>query len=203
MKTAGRGRIRLPLVRPPCAVDRPLSADPDCQALRVGTVTHEVIAELCRLRDRDGADLLEEAWSLAGQAVVRAGLGRGARAGRLAAAGAAAVYVQRFMPPAPWRWLGSEIDLGEHGRVDLAWEAEVVLFDEIKTGDAAAVRQGEGPTARQVDRYTRAGAARYGVRFAGVRLIYPAIANRSRLVLPDGRAVPLGETAYRLGRKTQ
>lgn len=197
--------MRHPAPPPPSCVrsrvtDAPTRFEPDPVAALVGSAIHRVIGELAPLAHVPLETLIETAWVLAGAAVADVRLGRRARAARLTIAGAAAVYVERFLPPASWRSLGTELELGEGRRGDLGWARGWVLIDELKSADAVTAPRGNGPTLRQVVDYARLGRQRYGERFIGVRLIFLGAPNRSRLVTPDGLNVALADTPYSFGR---
>ncbi len=198
MRGAGVARIRhpQPLLAPSPAWD---AGDPGRYAPAVGRAAHRVIGELAARRDLTAAELVELAWERAADAVAEAELGRRSRAARLTVAGAAAVYLRRFLPPPGWQFLGAELRFESGARADLGWEADRVLLDELKLVSARGVPLGEGPTARQAAAYAEAGRARYGARFAGVRLLFLGAPGRSRLVLPGGRELPLADTAYEFG----
>lgn len=81
-------------------------------------------------------------------------------------------YLTAYLPQG-WVLLGGEYDCGPRGRVDVAWQhpdREVVIFDEVKT---SRVRTTTPPPTwlTQTRRYTAAGVARFGLRFAGTRLL--------------------------------
>lgn len=195
MKTEGTIRIRSPRT-----IDQLLPTDPDGYAAIVGQLTHRVIAETVGLRGVTPDDLVEAAWRLAGAATKGGALGRRARAARLTIAGSAAVYIRCFAPSLDWRLLGSELVLGSGLRVDHGWASPSgVLIDELKTADARSLGRSDERASEQVDAYRELAVARWGERFLGIRLIYLCCANRSQLVLPSGRRVPLAETVFQFG----
>lgn len=166
----------------------------------VGVATHQVIGALVARRGEPVEDLLDAAWVLAGQIIGPAPIARRTRAARLAVAGGAGIYVTRFIPPSDCHLVGVELPVGSH-RIDLGWEDDFVLFDEIKTADARAASTSQGPTLRQVQAYAEVGRSTYGARFAGVRLLFLGAASRSVLVRPDGRLIPLADTPFVFGRQ--
>lgn len=168
---------------------RPVTAD---RPTDVGAITHAVAAGLA-----DAARLLtpeqiaERVIAAAGRMVVNKVASR-RRAVWFEAAGHASLYLRCAVPPLPWRLLGAEHPTGA-GPVDLAWEHPDlgVVYDELKTtGHGGVTDPGEEYVA-QAARYAAAGAREHGDRFLGVRLIVLGGLRASRLVLPDGAALPL------------
>lgn len=103
---------------------------------------------------------------------------------------AAAVYFRLFMPAVGWTFDGSELR-GPSARFDLVWRsADGMFVDEVKSGrvatrrDLAAVRE-------QAGRETQAGAAAFGERFLGVRVVSLGAPRTSFFADRDGRCTPL------------
>ena len=166
---------------------------PDYATL-VGTATHRVIAQLLpRVATTPPETLLDEAWEHAGRLLARVPIGRRVRAARLTVSGGTAVYLDCLRLGEGWTLLGSEVRLGDAGIVDLAWRRAdgAVVFDELKTTATRQLPVGDGPTLRQAQRYTEAGARLYGPAFLGTRVLFLSAPYRSWFVLPSGARVDL------------
>lgn len=182
----------------------PAAFDPGtAYAVSLGTITHALVGCLAtECRGLAGAGLGAALWSAAcGLATVER-FGRRARAARMSAAGAAAVYHRYFLPPPEWTLTGCEVDI-EGGRIDLVWELEgsTVIFDELKLAFGRSRPRGVGPTDRQVRRYLAYGHATYGERFGGVRLLLLGAPRHSRLVGPGSQLRLLSDTSLWFGRE--
>lgn len=158
----------------------------------VGALTHAVIATLA---DRDTCPSPTDIMS-----AVSAALGGfapiEARAHRQTIVAGAFAYFRFLLPPAGWRFAGSEVALGS-GRVDLLWRdaAGRVLIDEIKTGSPRALELTR--TRRQVSEYLDCAKHRWPDRLSGLRLLSTGDPARSLFIHPDGRQQPLSATEYR------
>ena len=104
------------------------------------------------------------------------------REARFQAVTAAGVYVHRFMPVGDWALLGVEMRDGR-SRFDLVFQSAdgTVVIDELKLGVG---RAGENYVRKQIDRYVDLGLARWGAKFAGVRMCCVHEPNTSRWVVP-------------------
>jgi hypothetical protein len=173
--------------------------EPDGFAAAVGCATHHVIGTVLRSAAAAPREqLLDLVWDLAATGVMLPSLNRRRRAARIAVAGHAGVYVERFLPASPWTYLGAELALGDGLRADLAFEGPAGVFlDEVKLADARSVETRADSTHRQVTAYAAQAAEMFGSRFLGVRLLYLAAPNRSLLVRRDGGRIPLAESQLR------
>jgi hypothetical protein len=93
------------------------------------------------------------------------------RRGQMLVASMTFTYLREFLPLPPWRLVGVEVDV-DSGRFDLVFANDVgeVFIDELKA------RRGwpgqlDAASFEQMARYEREGAAGYGERFLGVRLV--------------------------------
>jgi len=170
--------------------------EPDGFAATVGSATHRVIASAIERCERGSpSQHFDLVWELAADAVLVPAVSRRRPAARIAVAGHAAIYLERFLPSARWQFLGAEVDLGDGLRADLAFESEDgVIIDELKLADARAVARGRARVEQQVTAYAAHGAELWGSRFLGVRLLYLGAPNRSLAIEPDGRRLPLVES---------
>lgn len=160
----------------------------------VGRVTHRVVQDLVRVaptlsRYQLGEEILERV-----RVQVReAGINRQPQA-RGRAVGMVVRYLTGFAAPAGWSVLGTELTV-DGGRVDVAWAHEDgrVLFDEIKgvRGQSYGLTTGQ---LTQASRHCAAGAARFGDRFVGVRVVMVMNTAHSVLVTPGGSMVPLADS---------
>jgi hypothetical protein len=159
---------------------------------------HRVIAlAAAECHPLGATDLHEVAWELTGRVLAATPITQRTRSARLMIAGHAAVYLRYFIPPASWRFLGAELELGPGARADGAWEsAEGVLVDEVKLAATLARPGGEGPARRQAARYSALAAARWGDRFVGARLVFLGGPRYSLLVGPGDRLRRLVDTPY-------
>jgi len=158
--------------------------------IRVGIAAHRLIAGVLEQGIRPAgplrtAQLLEGARRACGD-LPGGAIGRGLV---LEVASSAACYILLFLPPPPWSFEGSEFPLGG-GKADLVFSNSVSgrwVIDEVKTMLPWAGP--EGSHASQIDRYLRAGAARWGRLFIGVRL---CMVNRptASLIYRAGAAGP-------------
>lgn len=195
MRSDGRLRLNHPAIAVPSS-----DGEGSDFASAVGQSTHVLVAELAARRADSRGDLLDFVWARSASVVTDARLGRRTRAARIAAAAAAAVYVDRFLPTSDWELLGSEFILG-CARADLVWASALgILVDELKTADARTAGRASGRTHAQTDTYRTAATQLFGERFLGVRLIYLAAASHSVLVLPNGGRSPLSDSPYALGQ---
>lgn len=111
--------------------------------------------------------------------VAIAGHGFGSRRARILVASRIGLYLGSYLPPRPWTLRGVEVQVGR-GRVDLCWETPVELspsvpagslvFDELKVTSLAWV-SGDPSFAAQANRYDQDGAAVFGSRLLGTRII--------------------------------
>lgn len=124
------------------------------------------------MRSARGLDLsgqTSKAWESAGRHVRSTpAFGSRDRAGRLAAAGAAAVYLRYFAPPVTWALSGVEVMLGD-GRVDLEWTTNygTVVYDELKLASTPGRHRGNGPARRQAMVYVAHGTEIHGPSLRG------------------------------------
>ena len=172
------------------------SYGPDNFAASVGTATHRVIAQMLEAASSASREELDDLlWELSAAAVQVPSLSRRRRAARIAVAGHAAVYFERFLPAPRWVCLGAEVDLGLGLRADLGFEGVGGVFlDEIKLADSRMALRSAASTGLQVAAYAARGGVLFGSRFLGVRLLYLAAPNRSVLVHADGRRLPLADS---------
>ena len=179
------------------------SGPPEAYAIALGAVAHRLVGLLAtEYRHLTGPALLAELWSAAGRLATTERFGRRARAARMGAAGAAAVYQRYFLPPADWTLIGVEVAI-DGGRLDLAWElpGSTVVFDEVKLAFGRSRAGGNGPTDRQVRRYLAHGDATFGERFGGVRLLRLGAPRTSMLVGPGSRLRRLADTTLWFGQE--
>jgi len=180
----------------------PLAPDPrlDTPWRLVGAATHRAIGRLVEdpAAWSDG-DLDRRASLLAGRLLAEHPEAPLRRQARRQVARDAAAYARWFLPPAGWTLLGSEVPLGDAGRVDVAWrtgDGEVV-YDEVKR---AATADAPSPSwVRQALRYAAHGRGAHGDAFAGVRLILLGAPRSSRLITGHGASQPLPGTALWFG----
>lgn len=101
-----------------------------------------------------------------------------------------------LVPPWGWKFLGSEVAY-EGSRVDLAWSHPDgrVIFDEVKVAGYSKVMS-DPATVDQVRRHLSAGAAAYGERFCGVRLLNLSGPSRSLFFSGPNRPVRLVQTPW-------
>jgi hypothetical protein len=113
-----------------------------------------------------------------------------ARAHRQNIAGAVAVYFRRLLPPAGWRFRGSEMHLGD-GRVDLVWAGpgRRILLDEIKTGHPRQLETSR--TREQIRGYLATARGIWPDRLHGLRLLSTTEPSRSVFIDSDGFIHPL------------
>jgi hypothetical protein len=103
-----------------------------------------------------------------------------------------AIYWRRFLPDrASWTFLdylvpvpGSDLDLVFEHRD--GW----IRSDELKTGGAPALAETEA-LEEQLERQLAGGHEKYGERYRGVRILFPAAPVRSFVMSPDGTRSPL------------
>jgi len=102
-----------------------------------------------------------------------------------------ASYFRLFALDETWTYIGAEIAAGRC-RFDFLFEHEdgQVLADELKAGRVAD-RGGRRLFDEQVARQLKAGAAKWGERFLGVRVLLLAAPRASFLARPDGERQPL------------
>lgn len=156
-------------------------------------ITHPALGDECS--PEVPGDLLQRMYAVA-YAVIDAN----PNATRVLATEAASLanrYLNEFPPAAPWRLLGVEYDTG-NGPVDLAWFNDTtggVFFDEVKTSRVSTGRQMPPKWLDQTNRYTTAGAARFGEAFLGTRLVPLMAADMARLVRHRRPVVRLAPTA--------
>jgi hypothetical protein len=113
-----------------------------------------------------------------------------ARAHRQNIAGAVAVYFRQLLPPAGWKFRGSEMHLGD-GRVDLVWAGpgRRILLDEIKTGHPRQLETSR--TRDQVHGYLATARGIWPDRLHGLRLLSTAEPGRSVFIDAHGFIRPL------------
>ncbi len=98
---------------------------------------------------------------------------------------AAAIYLRFFAPDDDWGFAGAEMTLGRR-RADFVWHRDdQVMIDELKTGTVAG-RLERDSLQRQVADLLKAGVAKYGTHFVGVRAIVLASPRSSYIARPDG-----------------
>lgn len=137
--------------------------------MRVGDRAHEVIAVALRsdLPNSRGQRALTLA-RIAREVFMEHPVKYRPREAFLDAVTAAGVYLHRFRPESPARFLGAEVPL-DRGRADVVHELASgrVLIDEVKLGMERHLDQ----TVRsQITRYLDRGSELWGSRFFGVRL---------------------------------
>lgn len=143
----------------------------------IGQAAHQVIARLLREGVREPSpEVLFRA--VASHPVCQnAPVYRQAARQRLTAA--VAVYFRFLLPDAGWGLVGDEVQL-EGARLDLLWEHRSgrVRADELKAGRAVQAVEAQS-LAAQLARQLEAGAAAYGERFVGVRVLVLAAPSHS------------------------
>jgi len=162
---------------------------------RIGCGAHRAIALLLRkgLREPTSAEILATVES--DPALEQPHVYRLAARQRLVAA--CAVYFRFFLPDPRWRFVDAEVSAG-HSLLDLLFEDQATRrlgADELKTGAAPALVDPEELEV-QVSTQLRGGTARFGGRFAGVRVIFLAAPGRSFVVASDGTARPLRDGTW-------
>lgn len=102
------------------------------------------------------------------------------------------VYFSMFFR-STWEFIGAEVSLGA-GRVDLLWRtaADLVVIDEVKMAGASD-HIDDASTVAQIQRYSDAGLAEFGDRFAGVRLLPLGAPGRALWCAPGAQRVPLAD----------
>lgn len=153
----------------------------------IGSLTHRLIGTLVPLaRGASNIEigrLLTEHLASAVPADRRLG---NIQAARSRVAGMTSMYLQQVAPGPHIKFLGAEI-AANTGRIDLAWECPTlgVFVDELKTWRHALATL-DRETVQQIDRYRTFGSARFGPRFAGVRLLPLGALPQSLWITPDG-----------------
>ncbi len=158
-------------------------------ATRQGRQVHAAVARLAPLVPFIGED--DEAIEGAVASIVTGRENGNLRRARIRVSGLVRQYLRVFLPDGGV-FAGSEVPAGG-GRADLLWAHRVgYFFDEIKT------RRSPDPLTpdvlAQVDRYRQAGEARFGPRFAGVRLITLGDQSAALALAPDGVVKKLVDT---------
>jgi hypothetical protein len=160
----------------------------------VGALTHALVSTHAPLLDGGlPSDVLARMNEFA-RALVDANPNR-RRVVATEAVGLAYRYLTELAPAPPWRLLGVEFETGR-GPVDVAWVHkgdDRVLFDELKT-TRIATRKVPTSWSKQVSRYTAAGVEKYGVAFAGVRLLPINAIHLARLSRSSDFWVPVAPT---------
>lgn len=103
-----------------------------------------------------------------------------------------AVYLRRLLPPHPWSYVDHQVPLSPRGDLDLVFEqtkTRMVRVDELKTGAPAWSER--DALEEQIQRELAGGGARFGTRFAGLRVLYLAAPTQSFVVSPDGTRAQL------------
>lgn len=146
---------------------------------RLGRATHEVICELAAERHRDRARVADAV----SRALTRRGTANPALRRRLT--NLAHIYLNGLVPPGEVALVGHELTVGEV-RMDLVWATDGrVWADELKTTGGRMTP----PLAAQCARQLRAGTARWGSAFAGVRVVWLGC-GRTLLVGPSDSGAP-------------
>lgn len=161
----------------------------------VGRTAHILVGLAATHRSERPDELRERIWQASGRLIrLHPELRMRARAARISAAGAAAVYARFFMPDERWSLAGNEVEIPD-GRIDLVWHGTEghVLYDELKVALGRAQASGDGPTRRQAARYLAHGTRTHGEHFAGVRVLLLG-APRHSLLLTGESIVPLETT---------
>lgn len=162
----------------------------------IGSLTHRLIGTLVPLTR--GASNIETgrllAEHLADAVPADRRLGN-IQAARSRVAGMTSMYLQQIAPGRHVQFLGAEI-AANTGRIDLAWECPTlgVFFDELKTWRHVLPTL-DRDTVQQIDRYRTFGNARFGSRFAGVRLLPLGALPQALWITPDGLTHRLTESA--------
>ncbi len=151
---------------------------------RLGSLAHTLIAECLRdgVRQPSHRELIERAGRHA-LANDRRTVYR--QAAKQALLTTASIYFRWFAPPSEWALIGAEVS-ARGCRFDLVWQVDAqVIADELKTGSWVNADDDQALLV-QVDRLVRAGVAKYGDSFRGVRVILLGAPQRSYLALPLG-----------------
>jgi hypothetical protein len=118
-----------------------------------------------------------------------------ARAHRQKVAAHVHTYFRRLLPPAQWRFVGAEMQLGP-GRVDLLWQDHggALLIDELKTGNARQLQTRR--TREQVVAYLDCAHSIWPDLLTGLRLLSTSEPARSLFISPDGGATQISTTPH-------
>lgn len=147
-------------------------------AALVGVRTHQALAEVLRSGDAMTRDEIAEVVAGLTQ---RDELVRTLRAAYAGVVTGVHAYLTRYRPAAPWRFVDAEVDL-DGAIADYVWVDETsqdqaatrYLVDELKCVTSIRALT----TQRNLDQYHRllaCGRARWGERFAGLRIVAPAV----------------------------
>jgi len=105
-------------------------------------------------------------------------------------------YLHRFLPAAPWKMLGTEVQLMS-SRADVVWEnadTGKILLDEVKTG---RTRVNHAVFKDQALRHLEGAVDMWGQRVVGVRLLWLGAPHSSQFYRPgSNRAVDLWNSGY-------
>lgn len=142
----------------------------------IGRRVHRVIGTLATDEEVSAARIVEAVGEMWRSEPVG---GTVAASARVRCSSSVAVYFDRFRPQG-WRLEGVEVRL-EGAVADLVWRGpgSQVLIDEVKSGVA---NLGDAATTNQLRRLCSGGSARWGRRFAGVRLVPLGSPARSAVV---------------------
>lgn len=187
-----RGHGSLGVLMPSMTITQPFTGLGNAD---IGSLTHALIATHAPLRDAAGyPDNLVARLNAAARALLDGSNPSRRIAIASQAVGLANRYLTTLAPVAPWRLLAVEYETGA-GPVDVAWvsDDDLVLFDEVKTSTVASHAMPSHWVA-QTRRYARAGAATFGARFAGARLVPVNALHLARFVPCTGPSVPLAPT---------
>lgn len=174
----------LTVMLPSGPVPVPVSA---AKPVGVGTLAHLVIGLLAPSVEGSPERIADSCLTLAHELAAPSPRSRG---NAVLAAGFAVEYLRLLRPVPPWTVLGVEYDTGA-GRVDLAYRnprTRAVFFDEVKTTHVPLV-QPSREWIQQTRRYSAAGVAEFGSRFAGTRLLPLGSRHLTALVAGDGQIV--------------
>lgn len=167
-----------------------LKQHPTLEPTSAGRRVHEAVGKLLEAGVRKPGSL--EIIALARHIVCEPGLAvvrRQAAIQRLATGTAS--YFRLFAPDETWVYLGAQV-AGTECRFDFVFEGAdgMVVADELKTGRAAS-RAARGLFDEQVARQVKAGGAKWGESFLGVRVLFLAAPRASFLARPSGERDPL------------
>lgn len=118
-----------------------------------------------------------------------------ARAHRQKIAAHVHTYFRQLLPPAQWRFVGAEMQLGS-GRIDLLWQDrdDAVLIDELKTGNARQLQTRR--TREQVAAYLDCARSIWPDLLSGLRLLSTSEPARSLFISSDGSATQISTTPH-------
>lgn len=158
---------------------------------QAGELVHEIVGEMLAEGIREPSP--EQVFGRVARhpATRRAAVYR--QAARLRLATAVSLYCRFFMPDASWSFEGAEV-AGRSCRFDLVWSLPDgrIVADEIKSGLVDG-RRAWAELEDQVERLRKAGLAKFGARFVGVRVVLLSAPTFSYLARADGIRAELME----------